>query len=69
MAENEDASYHGLARSKRRDAKRQRRKKMVVTGRGVFTINRLLGERAQKAREGQDGTAEIPFPRREGAGG
>lgn len=60
MAENDDAAYRGVARSRRRDAKRERRKKMVVTGRGVFTINRVLGERAQQAREAQGGTQSDP---------
>ena len=62
MAENDDAAYRGVARSRRRDSKRERRKKMVVTGRGVFTINRVLGERAEKARAKQISDASTPSP-------
>jgi|GEM_PF-5920179 len=43
-------NYRGVDRAQRREVKRRRQKKMVVTGRGVFTINRLLGERARQAK-------------------
>ena len=50
MTANDEAHYRGVDRARRREAKRRRQKKMVVTGRGVFTINRLLGERARQVK-------------------